>query len=92
MVYLRGSPFASARWLAKELKNEIRMSELSPEDIFVLSPSIRQGNSSNPTPVNILENALVEAGIPCFSSSSDDEALNDQAIAGKVPSAAVMLL
>ena len=91
VVYLRGWPFSSAEWLAEELKDEIRMSEIAPEDIFVLVPSIKQGNSSDPTPVNILENALVEAGIPCFSSMSKDEPLNDKAIAGKVPSAVLLV-
>jgi hypothetical protein len=50
------------------------------EDIFVLAGSIR----SDTSPVRKLENALVEAGIPCYFPMSDDTKLDEDVVRGKV--------
>ena len=83
-MYMRGSPFHNAYMLARRLMDSIKWGDLEPSSIFVLAPSVRQGSGTKPTPVNILENELVEAGIPCFSPNSDEESLDETAIKGKV--------
>lgn len=54
--------------------------DYKPEDIFVISPSVR----SSQNPIKKLENALVNAKYPCFVPVSDDEVLNNDVIDGKV--------
>lgn len=54
------------------------------EDIFILSPSVRSSTSANSNPLTKLENALVEAGIPCFVSSDAQNKLNEEVLKGKV--------
>lgn len=66
------------------LQSDIRNGKFDASDIFVLAPSMKQGTGSSSTPINILENDLVEAGIPCFAVTSDDEALDPDTIREKV--------
>ncbi|XP_075264325.1 uncharacterized protein LOC142356265 [Convolutriloba macropyga] len=84
VVYMRGSAFKSAKELARRLTNRIRRGDLEPSSIFVLAQSVRPGPGETPPPIIILENKLVEAGIPCFSPDSDEESLDDTTIEGKV--------
>lgn len=55
----------------------------SPDDIFVLGPSIRNSGKSK-SPINLLENMLVGNDIPCYTSSSDDCKIDEDIIRGKV--------
>ena len=84
VFYYRGSPFQIAALVADKLILRLSRRELLPSNIFVLSPTVRAGTSSNPTPYNVLENRLVRAGYPCFSSTSDDARLDDEVIRDKV--------
>jgi len=52
------------------------------DDIFILAPSVRTHNESNP--IKKLENFLVKRGIPCYVPISDDEELKDEALVNKV--------
>ena len=52
------------------------------DDIFILAPSVRTNNESNP--IKKLENLLVKRGIPCYVPLSDDEELKDEALVNKV--------
>jgi hypothetical protein len=54
-----------------------------PSDIFVLGPSIRSKKGSS-LPINGLENALVQRGIPCFSPNDDEQDIKGNQIEGKV--------
>ena len=81
--YYRGNPFEIADLVADKLILSLSRRELQPADIFVLSPSVRTGKAASPTPLNLLENALVRAGCPCFSSVSDDARLDDDVIRDK---------
>ena len=81
--YYRGSAFDIADLVAEKLMLSLSRNELQPADIFVLSPSIRAGKAANPTPYNLVENALVRAGYACFSSLSDDARLDDEVIRDK---------
>lgn len=67
-------PYRQVReWLA---------SGLAGSDIFVLAPSIRA--NAKQSPVRVLENKLVRAGVRCYAASSDDERLDEDVTRGKV--------
>lgn len=53
---------------------------VKPDDIFVLAGSIK----SSKTPVRLLENAFAAHGIPCYFPVSDDKAIDEEVIGGKV--------
>ena len=82
--YYRGNPFDIADLVAEKLMLSLSRNELKPADIFVLSPSVRSGSAANPTPYNLVENALVRAGYPCFSSTADDARLDDDVVRDKI--------
>ena len=84
VYYYRGNAFGIAELVAERLILSLSRNELKPADIFVLSPSIRAGKASSPTPYNLVENALVRAGYPCFSSTADDARLDDEVIRDKI--------
>jgi hypothetical protein len=87
VVYLKGESYNIASLaLARELIRLVETGRARAEDIFLLAPSVRQGKASDPKPYNVLENALVKAGIVCYSPTSDDESLDskEDVMAGKV--------
>jgi len=53
---------------------------VKPDDIFVLAGSIKSAK----TPVRLLENAFAAHGIPCYFPVSDDKAIDEEVIGGKV--------
>jgi hypothetical protein len=53
---------------------------VKPDDIFVLAGSIKSAK----TPVRLLENAFAAHGIPCYFPVSDDKAIDEEVISGKV--------
>lgn len=57
-------------------------SGMSESDIFVLAPSIRV--CTKQSPVRMLENRLVRAGVRCYAASSDDERLDEDVTRGKI--------
>jgi len=56
------------------------LSIYQPEDIFVLAPSIKGEKS----PVRQLANLLTENNIPIFVPNSDEEAIDDDILRGKI--------
>jgi hypothetical protein len=52
------------------------------DDIFVLAPSVKKGKHDSP--VRILENRIVNSGIPCYVPISDEEKIDEQIIQNKV--------
>jgi hypothetical protein len=85
--YYKGDSYDIAGMaLAKELISLIASGRVRAEDIFLLAPSVRQGKAADPKPYNMLENALVKAGVPCYSPTTDDESLDskEDVMAGKV--------
>eukprot|EP00798_Chlamydomonas_sp_ICE-L_P023904 gene23904-9471_t len=83
VVYHRGCAFKIAKSLAAQLIHAMKYEGLKPQDIFVLTPSLRAGKGRL-NPIQTLENLLVDAGYACYASTSDEEALSDNVIAGKV--------
>jgi superfamily I DNA/RNA helicase len=81
--YVTGDPFHSVpNYLCDEIRMMLVTGVVKPDDIFVLAPSIRGTNESNP--IKILENLLVKAAVPCYAPMSDDEAIKDDVVKGKV--------
>jgi DNA polymerase III delta prime subunit len=80
--YIRHPPFRCDT-IFNILNNLLKEGKYTPDDIFVLSGSVRSKTGSI-MPVNKLENKLVENGIPCFVPSDDDSEINDDIIKGKV--------
>lgn len=67
-----GSVYNSAMYIADELLEGLRCHEYEPEDIFVLAASVKAKQSSGgPSPMQVLENELVHAGVPVYVSNSD---------------------
>lgn len=51
-----------------------------PDDIFVLSPALRNANN----PVKKLENLLVKSNYPVYFSRNEEEGIDEKLIAGKI--------
>lgn len=67
-------PFCQiTQWLAKGI---------AAANIFVLAPSIRV--NSKQSPIRMLENKLVRAGVRCYAASSDEERLDEDVTRGKI--------
>jgi hypothetical protein len=66
--------------IASIILRHLANGEIEPDDIFVLSASLK----SPKAPFRNLEQALVLAGVPCFVSTSDGEKLDDEVLKGKV--------
>jgi len=81
--YLTGDPFDKIpKYICEEIHMLLLTKVCKPDDIFILAPSIRTKNESNP--VKRLENELVKQGFPCYVPFSDDEELKEQVLHGKI--------
>lgn len=73
------SPFTSVKSIIQILQQR---SDLKPDDIFVLAPSLRCGRKA---PLKILENLLYEKlNFPIYFCTMEERELNDEVIQGKV--------
>ena len=85
MTYLVGNAFDVA---SQELVDEISFlleEGYAPDDIFVLTPSLKGAKLNSKTPLAQLENTLVmRLGVPVYVSLADEEELSDSLIRGKV--------
>lgn len=52
----------------------------TPEDIFLVAPSVRAAKS----PLRELENKLVKMNVPCFAPINDEEVVCDDMLSGKI--------
>jgi hypothetical protein len=78
--YWIGNSFDAYKSIGNSLVKGMKRGIYKPEDIFVISPSIKSANA----PFLKLENYLVLHGIPCLVPTSDDMVLTDEVIGGKV--------
>lgn len=67
--------------IIRKLINQIK-SKYKPEDVFILSFSIRAKDRR--APVKIVENMLVDEGIPCYVPINDDQELDENCMKNKV--------
>lgn len=66
----------------RQVEAWLKTDGMTGSDIFVLAPSIRV--NAKQSPLRILENRLVRAGIRCYAASSDDERLDEDVTRGKI--------
>lgn len=59
---------------------KIKSESLKPEDVFILSASLKSTNS----PAKMIENTFVQNGIPVYVPISDDAKIDDDVTRGKV--------
>jgi hypothetical protein len=78
--YHRINVYAAHKRMRELIQVAMDADGIRAEDVFVLAGSIR----SDTSPVRKLENALVEAGIPCYFPTSDDTKLDEDVVRGKV--------
>jgi len=69
--------------VSKRILNLLVSKQYTPEDIFVLAPSI-MSKKGVPLPINALENNLVKMGIQCFTSMNDESVIHKDFSKGKV--------
>ncbi|KAK3247689.1 hypothetical protein CYMTET_42827 [Cymbomonas tetramitiformis] len=82
--YLVGAPWNITRHVFDELMRGFQDASFAPSDVFVLAPSVRNNNTKSFTPLQDLENRLVNAGIPVYTSNTEEDELNSAVIEGKV--------
>jgi hypothetical protein len=81
--YLCGYIYESVNFIVQKIKELIGSGGISPNDIFVLVPSVKSQNPK--TPMKVLENRLVNLEFPCYVSTKDDSgAIDETVIRGKI--------
>eukprot|EP00854_Cymbomonas_tetramitiformis_P000568 gene568-968_t len=70
--YLVGAPWNITRHVFDELMRGFQDASFAPSDVFVLAPSVRNNNTKSFTPLQDLENRLVNAGIPVYTSNTEE--------------------
>jgi len=60
--------------------NEIK----TPDDIFILAPSLKESKSGRSTPVRELVNKLTEMKIPIYIASANEREVNKNVLKGKI--------
>jgi hypothetical protein len=78
--YVYCDPYKSSRRLCARILEAIGRGEITAGDVFILAPSIK----GSKTPLRLLENKLVNAGLPCYYPVSDESQLDEEIIEGKV--------
>lgn len=78
--YIYCDPYKSSRKLCARILESITRGDVTAGDIFILGPSIKGAK----TPLRLLENKLVNAGLPCYYPVSDESQLDEEIIDGKV--------
>ena len=88
VTYMVGNAFQVA---SQEIADEIeyllspRGGGYAPDDIFVLTPSLKGAKLNSKTPLAQLENTLVmRCGVPVYVSLADEEELSDALTRGKI--------
>ena len=75
--YIRNSSYNIEKIICIEI-NRLLSSGISPNDIFILGPSVKRGR------IRSLENALVERNIPCHVPMIENNDIDQRVIEGKV--------
>jgi hypothetical protein len=78
VYYYKKSIYNIHSQIFTKIKNFFKLG-YKPEDIFVLSPTLRNANN----PIKKLENILVKNNIPVYFSRNEEEGIDEKIIAGK---------
>jgi hypothetical protein len=78
--YIIGDHYRMQKHIYDIIQYSLKNKYILPEDIFILSPSLKGEKST----AKQLENLLVKAGIPCYAPISDDAIVDHDIIKGKV--------
>jgi len=78
--YIVDNPFRAADDLANFLVKQINDKKITPNDIFVLCPSVKSINA----PFKKMENILVMNNIPCYVSKATEHKIDEKIIHSKV--------
>lgn len=89
VTYMVGNEFQLAQTeIADEIEfllSDAKGGGYAPDDIFVLTPSLKGAKLNSKTPLAQLENTLVmRCGIPVYVSLADEEELSDSLTRGKI--------
>jgi hypothetical protein len=74
------NPFESAKIIAHRILAQLKDGTLKPDDIFVLSASVKSPNS----PLKKAENILVSNGVPCYTPMNETCSIKSNVIKNKV--------
>ena len=74
------NPFESAKIIAHRILGYLKDGDLKPDDIFVLSASVKSPNS----PLKKAENILVSHGVPCYTPMNETCSIKSNVIKNKV--------
>lgn len=78
IYYYKKSIYNIHMQLFTKIKNLLK-SGYKPEDLFILSPTLKNANN----PIKKLENILVKNNIPVYFSRNEEEGIDEKIIAGK---------
>lgn len=68
--------------IIRRISDMIKNRNYKPEDVFVLSYSVRSSNKR--APIKMIENQLVKDGYPCYVPINDDQELDDNVMKNKI--------
>lgn len=81
--YIVSNSFAAINKIFEEILILIKKG-FKYDDIFILSPSVKKYTNGGTTPLNKLENNLVNANIPCFVPMNDNAKIDGDMVKGKI--------
>ena len=80
VIYIRNSRHNAEKMIINYIKTLLQQKEYTPNDIFILAPSVKTAGSN----IRKMENYLVEHGIPTYVPMFETEKLDKRVMEGKV--------
>ena len=74
------NPFQNFKIIGARLINMIYTNQIAPQDVFILSASVKKEKS----PIKLLENMLVRNNIPCYVPMNDTTSVDNEIIQNKL--------
>lgn len=84
VLYYQGNVYQCVQDIGKRLVKLLQANKYSADDIFLLAPSVKMGSADNQTPLNEIANYLQSEGYLYYAPISDETALDEKVIEGKV--------
>jgi hypothetical protein len=79
VLFVRGTPRNLAHTLIPWILGKLCSGQYQPDDFFILTHSVKHKK-----PFKLLENVLVQHGVPCYVAQGDDQRLNSAVMQGKI--------